>query len=453
MLHNTSSSLKCAACQTPKPVEKNDTSVTTNPLTKFAPPPGSWECPGCMLSHISSVEKCPACHTPRPESLPASSTNAKTDQALSSSVFGSFNVTGQPKTSAPVESTPTKPLFKFAASGPKSPTKSSVTPVGTSDSIKPDQSNASQHRPVFYFGNNEQAFGDPKPADKESSKTSGLFDKLQLTTTSSGKPVFGTGGFSFSFGLPKAPDSSVSQATNPTNISSADRDADQVELVDEEKLTFKPVLEVMPEKVEVCTGEENEEVIFCERAKLYRWTANMWRERGVGDMKLLRTPDTGVVRCLMRRDHVLKVCCNHPITVGMQLKPITSTSDGRAWTWWAIDFTEPTNEGDADQSHNTSNISETDTSGGRRETFAARFKTNEHAQSFKDAFESAVQAAEKRAKDKSADSYIVTKNKSVHLDNEEPQSDNDDVIVIEKHPEVSHFLRGRLKFITLMFVD
>ncbi|TPP59408.1 E3 SUMO-protein ligase RanBP2 [Fasciola gigantica] len=451
MLQNSSSTSKCAACQTPRVIvsENNRTSVATNLLSGFTPQPGSWECPGCLLNHESSVGKCPACYTLKPGSsgaLSVSNANSEPNLTLSSSVFSGFSAVGQPKTSVPAASTPTKPLFSFVASGIKSPASSStqttigtVSGIGAGDLIKPDQSNSSQPRPVFFFGNNDQSFPGPKPTTSEPAKTSGIFDKLQLTATASGKPIFGTGGFSFSFGLPKTTDSQSSQSANLANVSSEDRDADQVELVDDDKLTFKPVLEVMPEKVDVRTGEENEEVVFCERAKLYRWTKNMWRERGVGEIKLLRTPNTGAVRCLMRRDHVLKVCCNHPITIGMQLKPMTSATDGRAWTWWAIDFTEPANEADVDQSHNTSSVSEGDASGGRRETFAVRFKTSGHAQAFKDAFEAAVQTAEKRANEKSSDSEnIVGKMENVDLDQGGQQSDSDDVIVIENHPEVSN---------------
>ncbi|VDP22347.1 unnamed protein product [Echinostoma caproni] len=356
--------------------------------------------------------------------------------------------TGQPKTTAPAASTPTKPLFSFVNSSTKSPANSSAQPVTVqgicaSGASKPDQTDCSQSRPIFYFGNNDQSFPTSKPTTSEAPKSSGVFDKLQLAPNQTGKPIFGTGSFSFSFGLPKTTDSGTGVTSTPVSAANTskgdDRDTDQVELVDEEKLTFKPVLEVMPEKVEVRTGEENEEVVFCERAKLYRWTANMWRERGVGEIKLLRTPNTGSMRCLMRRDHVLKVCCNHPITVGMQLKPMTNTTDGRAWTWWAIDFTEPMTEADADQSHNSSVGGEPDASGGRRETFAVRFRTTEHAQAFKESFEAAVSAAEKRAGGKPTEDVNSTARKTVNVDLDQggQPSDNDDVIVVEKPPEVS----------------
>ena len=36
-----------------------------------------------------------------------------------------------------------------------------------------------------------------------------------------------------------------------------------------------------------------------------------WKERGVGEVKLLRHKVKGTVRILMRRDTTLKICVNH----------------------------------------------------------------------------------------------------------------------------------------------
>lgn len=59
---------------------------------------------------------------------------------------------------------------------------------------------------------------------------------------------------------------------------------------------YEPIIP-MPEAIVVSTGEEEEEVMFIERAKLYRWTTNEsgteWKERGVGQFKLLHHPVRG----------------------------------------------------------------------------------------------------------------------------------------------------------------
>lgn len=49
------------------------------------------------------------------------------------------------------------------------------------------------------------------------------------------------------------------------------------------------------------------------RAKLFRFdvTASEWKERGTGDVRLLKHKETKRVRLVMRRDKTLKVCANH----------------------------------------------------------------------------------------------------------------------------------------------
>jgi E3 SUMO-protein ligase RanBP2 len=62
----------------------------------------------------------------------------------------------------------------------------------------------------------------------------------------------------------------------------------------------------------VRTGEE-EEVLYKHRAKVCRHCGEtkQWKERGVGDLKILRHRSTGVQRVLLRRDQVHKIAANH----------------------------------------------------------------------------------------------------------------------------------------------
>ena len=59
---------------------------------------------------------------------------------------------------------------------------------------------------------------------------------------------------------------------------------------------------------------------------------------GTGEMKLLKNPESGRVRVLMRREQVHKVVCNHLIAGEMKLTPL-STSES-AVCWYANDFSE-----------------------------------------------------------------------------------------------------------------
>ena len=63
-------------------------------------------------------------------------------------------------------------------------------------------------------------------------------------------------------------------------------------------IRFEPIIP-LPEKVEVKTGEEDEEATFCRRAILLRLTDGKWKHRavhGVGDIKVLKHRTTGKFR-------------------------------------------------------------------------------------------------------------------------------------------------------------
>ncbi|KYO41367.1 E3 SUMO-protein ligase RanBP2 [Alligator mississippiensis] len=136
---------------------------------------------------------------------------------------------------------------------------------------------------------------------------------------------------------------------------------------------FEPVVP-LPDLVEVTSGEENEQVVFSHRAKLYRYDkdANQWKERGIGDIKILQNYDNKQVRIVMRRDQVLKLCANHRITPDMNIQQMKGTD--RAWVWTACDFAD----------------------GERKvELLAVRFKLQDVADSFKQIFDEAKHAQEK----------------------------------------------------------
>lgn len=129
---------------------------------------------------------------------------------------------------------------------------------------------------------------------------------------------------------------------------------------------FEPIVSLP--KVEVKSLEENEEALLKLRAKLFRFETsgdeNEWKERGVGEVKILKNSDRQKYRILMRRDKTLKICANHYITKDMNLQP--NCGSDRAWVWKADDY--------ADEAIKT-------------ETLAIRFANAENAKKFKEAFE------------------------------------------------------------------
>ncbi|KAG5729711.1 Ran-specific GTPase-activating protein 1 [Termitomyces sp. T112] len=115
---------------------------------------------------------------------------------------------------------------------------------------------------------------------------------------------------------------------------------------EEADVHFEPVIK-LTEQVETKTMEEDEEVLFKMRAKLFRFDSESteWKERGTGDVRLLSHKETRKVRLVMRRDKTLKVCANHVITSDMKLQP--NIGSDRSWVWKvAADYSEtpPTSE-------------------------------------------------------------------------------------------------------------
>ncbi|KAH8801601.1 hypothetical protein F5884DRAFT_685025, partial [Xylogone sp. PMI_703] len=140
---------------------------------------------------------------------------------------------------------------------------------------------------------------------------------------------------------------------------------EEEEAPESEDVHFEPVIR-LTEKVDVKTNEESEEQVFKMRAKLFKFVkeSNEWKERGTGDVRLLKHKENGKTRLVMRRDKTLKVCANHYIVPEMKLSP--NVGSDRSWVWSAA----------------------ADVSDGEPEaqTLAIRFANSENANLFKDAF-------------------------------------------------------------------
>jgi len=136
---------------------------------------------------------------------------------------------------------------------------------------------------------------------------------------------------------------------------------------EEADVHFEPLVQL--EKVEVKTNEEDEEVVYKVRAKLFRFHADTkeWKERGTGDVKFLKHKETGKTRILMRRDKTLKICANHLITKDYELKP--NIGSDRSWVYTV---TADVSEGEPEA-----------------QTLAIRFGNKENADKFKEYFDAA----------------------------------------------------------------
>jgi E3 SUMO-protein ligase RanBP2 len=116
-------------------------------------------------------------------------------------------------------------------------------------------------------------------------KTSSIggFAEIAAGASPNNKPFSGataaTSGF---FGL-TVKDDFFSKNLNKQNTSGADGEANDSETVHEDNYDphYDPIIS-LPDEIQVSTGEEDEEKLFGERAKLYRYDVKLreWKERG-----------------------------------------------------------------------------------------------------------------------------------------------------------------------------
>mmetsp|Transcript_16040 Transcript_16040/g.32067 ORF Transcript_16040/g.32067 Transcript_16040/m.32067 type:complete len:213 (+) Transcript_16040:24-662(+) len=139
---------------------------------------------------------------------------------------------------------------------------------------------------------------------------------------------------------------------------------------EESTATFVPVVQL--EKVDVVTHEEDEDVVYKQRAKLFIYGETMldkgtgvktWREKGVGDVRFLKHKENDRVRVLMRQEKTLKIIANHFLDPRIVLTP--NVGNDKSWVWVAFDFSDE-------------ELIET--------TFAIRFASAEIAQEYKAEF-------------------------------------------------------------------
>ncbi|XP_015115458.1 E3 SUMO-protein ligase RanBP2 [Diachasma alloeum] len=341
---NSSTASSCIACAAPsgKADKPEPSSVPLSEL--FKPAPDSWECKSCYTRNTKSNQYCVACDAPSDPSLPP---KAQT---------GGFGLT--PSASAPT--------FIFGLPPVKDKKETGASPG-------------------FQFGGAPGfTFEPPKTDDKTSTEAKGfptfqskaqdfVFGIQSTETPPKGSFTFGSPGKSFDFQFP---------AKSP--VKSPGGDVSEDEVPESEDVYFAPVIP-LPEKIEVKTGEENEEILYTHRAKLFRFDGNAkeWKERGLGDIKLLKHNESHKLRLVMRREQTLKLCLNHLVPGDLEL----TAKDDRTWMWNAADYSD--NEIEYVQ-------------------LACRFKTSDIAEQFKIAVEEAVTAERK-----SEESQRTSKSSSV----------------------------------------
>jgi len=164
---------------------------------------------------------------------------------------------------------------------------------------------------------------------------------------------------------------------------------------------------------EVITHEEDEDIAYCQRVKLNEFGETLlnkgtgikeWKEKGIGELKILKHKTSGKNRILMRQEKTLKICanfyCDHRIP---ELKALNGSD--KAWVVSSpADFSDATTP--------TSRI------------FSVRFNAPEQASEFKakwDVAQSEMKAIfEAKAKDPSVDDAAEALAKVAIADKTEP---------------------------------
>merc|ERR1719369_1266402 len=285
-------------------------------------------------------------------------------------LFGKSNSTNTPVFGKPSDS-PSTNLFGKSSESPSIFGSSSESPKPAFGSTVFGASSSSSS---VFGGSNTQTSGSSlfgKAAEGPADSTTGpvfgsgskttSFDFTSLADKSG--PGFNTAGEGFKFA-----GSGSTLFGKPVKSEGNDDDEDENPEDESHDPHFEPIVP-LPELVETKTGEEDETVVFKHRAKVYRYCGDtkQWKERGVGDIKILKHPVSGVTRVLLRRDQVHKIAANHRITKEMELNPLASSET--AWCWYAMDFSEGHEET------------------GSLEQLAVRFKHKDVADDFKEKFE------------------------------------------------------------------
>lgn len=172
--------------------------------------------------------------------------------------------------------------------------------------------------------------------------------------------------------LAEEDDAAKNEPSGSSKAAKEKEDEDEVE--ENPDIHFEPVVH-LTQTVETKTHEEAEEQTFKMRAKLFKFDRDSreWKERGTGDVRLLKHKENMKTRLVMRRDKTLKVCANHYVTPDMKLSP--NVGSDRSWVW---NVAADVSEGEPEA-----------------QTLAIRFGNSENANLFKEAFLKAQQENEK----------------------------------------------------------
>ncbi|KAI9733352.1 MAG: Ran GTPase-binding protein yrb1 [Cirrosporium novae-zelandiae] len=261
---------------------------------------------------------------------------------------------------------------------------SDLNPDPASEQVAPAES---QPTPTEADMTNKSPQSESKPTESKANDTTDTVEPpttgaAELAATAASTATSTATGvkdsvFSMFGGGAKKEKKEQAEVTNePSGSSKAQKEegAGEDEAPESPDVHFEPVIH-LTEKIETKTNEELEEQTFKMRAKLFKFDRDTreWKERGTGDVRLLKHKENQKTRLVMRRDKTLKVCANHYVVPDMKLSP--NVGSDRSWVWNAA---ADVSEGEPEA-----------------QTLAIRFANSENANLFKEAFIKAQQENEK----------------------------------------------------------
>lgn len=249
----------------------------------FKPKAGSWSCESCYTSNKAEDIHCVACEAPKDKNAPKKEAKSAPPADASKFSFGVPTASGFSFGMPATTSAATKPTFGFGSIATTTPAATSTTAsfsftnVGPVTAEKPQADSTTASTTDFGFGKTSFSFG---------MEGKGKADAVVT-------PVSDAPGFKFVF-QKKSP--SKSRSPGKSRNDSVNSEGAEEEYLEEENDTYFTPAIPLPNKIEVKTGEEDEEVLYSHRAKLYRYVDKEWKERGIGDMKILKHRETGKLR-------------------------------------------------------------------------------------------------------------------------------------------------------------
>lgn len=243
---------------------------------------------------------------------PAQTNATSTESSKPSFTFGAPAKTNDTSTES------SKPSFTFGAAAKNNTSTDSSKPSFTFGTVNNDKKNNDSSKPSFTFGSNQS-----------NTTASFTFGKQDTEKKDEKKPTFTFGSSAapavpaFSFGAKKEENTQMQDSSSgfkfslPFAPTTSSADSDSAKKHDEQKSTDNNTEEAAKEEEEpskalnLTNGEENENLLFSQRAKLmiFNSETKAYDSRGVGEFKILQSKeDKSKARLLCRSDgmgHIL----------------------------------------------------------------------------------------------------------------------------------------------------